>query len=72
MSPGFAPGDIMLAKLAEFLGDELLQLDGVCDEHADAFRSLLGGHGVFVEEEAEGFLGDDDAVDVGRLGGGDA
>ena len=36
------------------MGDELFELHDVGREEADAFGGLFGGHGVFVEGEAEG------------------
>jgi hypothetical protein len=50
--------------------DELLELHDVFAEVADAFGGLFGGHGVFVEEPAEGFFVAADALDFEGLGGG--
>lgn len=44
--------------------DELLELHDVSGEGADPLRCFLGGHGVFVELEAEGFFVVGDLVEV--------
>jgi len=55
-------------RLADEAGDEGFEFDDVLGEVADAFGGLLGGHGVFVEEPAEGFFVAADAVDLEGFG----
>ena len=56
------------SRLADDTGDEGFEFDDVFGEVADAFGGFLGGHGVFVEEPAEGFFVAADAVDFEGLG----
>ncbi len=58
----------MGTRLADEAGDEGFEFDDVLGEVADAFGGLLGGHGVFVEEPAEGFFVAADAVDLEGFG----
>lgn len=51
-------------------GDELLELDGIDGEVADAFGQFLGSHGVLVHHPSESLLVHLNAGDVGGSGGG--
>ena len=44
--------------------DEFFEFDDVCGEVADALGGFFDGHGVFVEEVAEGFFVEGDGFDV--------
>ena len=56
-------------RLAQRLGDELLELDQIGIEAADAVGQLFGGHGVFVEHPAERLLVEMHALELLGAGG---
>lgn len=50
-------------------GDELLKLDGINGEVANAFGQLLGGHGVLIHHPSENLFVHLNAGEVGARGG---
>ena len=64
-----SPGERMGPIGSEQRFDQVLELDDGGGKLADAFGGLLGGHGVFVESEAEGLFVERDFLEV-RVGRG--
>jgi len=61
------PETLRRARLRELFLRVRLELPTIDVEGSDAFSELVGAHGVFVVEPAEGLLVEGDALDVGGL-----